>query len=64
MLYPLMPQTRMQGQAKFPCKRLQQAVHHATCLDWYVDHNALNRKESPCFKCAQGQANREAFARS
>lgn len=64
MLYPLMSQTQMQGEAEFGCKRMQQAIQTAVCLDWFVDHNALNRKDSPCFKCQQGQANREAFARS
>ncbi len=64
MLYPLMSQTQMQGEAEFQCKRMQQRIQTAVCLDWFVDHNALNRKDSPCFKCQQGQSNREAFAQS
>ena len=64
MLYPLMPQTEMQGAADFFCKKLNENIQLATCLDWFVDHNALNRKDSPCFKCKQGQTNRECFARS
>jgi len=64
MLYPLMPQTKMQGEADFRCKNLAQDVQLATCLDWFVDHNALARRESPCFKCKQGQTNRESFAKS
>lgn len=64
MLYPLMPQTEMQGEAEFPCKNLNQKVQLATCLDWFVDHNALGRRQSPCFKCKQGQDNRESFAKS
>ena len=64
MIFPLMPQTQMQGGAEFFCKRMQQPIQTAKCLDWFVDHNALARKESPCFKCKQGETNREAFARS
>ena len=64
MLYPLMPQTAMQGAAKFDCKNMKQAIQTAVCLKWFVDHNALNRKDSPCWKCQQGQDNRESFARS
>lgn len=64
MLYPLMPQTKMQGQASFGCKRLGQDVTVAACLDWFVDHNALCKKASACFKCPQGQKNREEFSRS
>ena len=64
MLYPLMAQTKMTGEAKFQCKGLGEQIPFAKCLDWFVDHNALRRKESPCFKCKQGQLNREEFARS
>jgi hypothetical protein len=64
MIFPLMPQTEMSGTAEFQCKRLRTRVSTSKCIDWYVDHNALNRKESSCFGCQQGQENREAFARS
>jgi hypothetical protein len=64
MLYPLMPQTKMEGEADFYCSGLKRRVALAKCMDWFVDHNALRRKESPCFKCALGTANRENFARS
>ena len=64
MMYPLMPQTAMQGTATFDCKNMKQTIQTAVCLQWFVDHNALNRKESPCWKCTQGQDNRESFARS
>ncbi len=64
MLYPLMPQTQMKGAAEFKCKKMNTKIATSTCLDWYVDHNALRRTESPCFKCQQGLANRECFARS
>lgn len=64
MLYPLMPQTEMDGQATFKCEKLSQEIHLAKCMTWYVDHTALGRKTSPCFNCKQGQCNRESFARS
>lgn len=64
MLYPLMPQTQMAGAAEFPCKKMNAAIAVSTCMDWFVDHNALRRKDSPCFACQQGQENREDFARS
>ena len=64
MLYPLMSQTEMKGEAEFLCDRMRMQVQTATCLDWFCDHNALARKESPCFKCPQGQKNREDFAKS
>jgi hypothetical protein len=64
VIYPLMSQTEMTGEAEFKCNRMNAAVATATCLEWYVDHNALMRKDSPCFKCMQGQSNREQFAKS
>ncbi len=64
MLYPLMAQTAMDGEASFGCDRMQQPVHYAKCMKWFVDHNALMRKTSPCFKCKQGQLNREQYAKS
>ncbi len=64
MIYPLMPQTEMQGQSDFACERMKTRIQTATCLDWFVDHNALMRRDSPCFNCKQGQQNRERFAKS
>lgn len=64
MLYPLMAQTQMAGEAEFDCNRMCAKVQYAACMDWFVDHNALARKDSPCFKCVQGEKNREEFSRS
>ncbi len=64
MLYPLMPQTRMHGEAEFQCERMGSKVAVAKCMSWYVDHTALRRKTSPCHKCPQGQTNRECFSKS
>jgi hypothetical protein len=64
MLFPLLPQTELHGDATFACKRLGQAVQTSACLKWYVDYNALRRTDSPCFKCPQGLKNREDFAKS
>jgi len=64
MMYPLLPQTQFDGGAKFKCNNMNQEMSVAACLKWFVDHNALNRKESPCFKCTQGKDNRECFSRS
>ena len=64
MLFPLRAQTAMDGEAQFACERMQQPIHYSKCMSWFVDHNALRRKSSPCFKCGQGQANREAYAKS
>jgi hypothetical protein len=64
MLYPLMPQTEMQGEDDFFCKARRTKMLTATCLDYFVDNNALRRLESPCYKCQQGQDNRESFSKS
>ena len=64
MLYPLMPQTKMEGEATFACDALGQDLAVAKCMEWFVDHTALNRKQSPCYKCKQGQGIREEFSRS
>ena len=64
MLYPLMSQTEMKGEAEFFCPNLKQMLATAKCLDWYVDHNALKRTESPCYKCDLGLKNRQEFAGS
>jgi len=64
MIFPLMPQTQMDGGAEFTCKALSQKLPVSKCLTWFVDHTALQRKNSPCYNCTQGQCNREQFARS
>ena len=48
----------------FFCKGRNENVNIKFCIDSYVDVNALNIKDSPCFKCSQGQDIREAYANS
>ena len=46
----------------FFCKFLGGTVTVAQCLDDYMNANALNIKNSPCFKCAHGLKMRGEFA--
>ena len=46
----------------FFCKFLGCTVTVAQCLDDYMNANALNIKNSPCFKCAHGLKMRGEFA--
>lgn len=48
----------------FQCNTMHRELPMAACIDWFVDHNALARRDSPCFRCKQGLKMREAFARS
>jgi hypothetical protein len=34
------------------------------CMSDFVDANALNWKDKPCFKCVQGEENRLMYAKS
>lgn len=51
------------GQA-FYCKNRQAEVTMLFCLDSFVDVNALNIKDSQCYKCQQGNKVRAEFATS
>jgi len=46
------------------CKPKQEDMPVEQCLDLYVEANAFNKKDSPCFKCPQGQRLRSLIARS
>jgi len=46
------------------CKARQEDMPAEQCLDLYVEANAFNKKDSPCFKCPQGQRIRSIIARS
>lgn len=46
----------------FFCKFLHRTVHVQECLDDYMNANALNIKNSPCFKCAHGLKMRTEFS--
>lgn len=46
----------------FRCAHRGRALHLATCLDDYMNANALRVKSMVCFECTQGNCNRETFA--
>jgi hypothetical protein len=46
----------------FNCKFLHRELAIADCMNHYVNANALNIKNSPCFKCAHGLKTRLEFA--
>lgn len=46
----------------FRCIQRGRHLTLATCLDDYMNANALRVKSMVCFECAQGGGNRESFA--
>jgi hypothetical protein len=46
----------------FRCQHRGRNLLLATCLDDYMNANALRVKSMVCFECTQGGCNREAFA--
>ncbi len=50
------------GNKTFFCENRQAQVTTLFCLDSFVDVNALNIKDSQCFKCPQGNRVRCRFA--
>jgi hypothetical protein len=46
----------------FFCEARTENVSTMFCIDSFVDVNALNIKDSPCFKCAQGGTVRDEFS--
>lgn len=52
------------GETTFYCENRQMEVSLLFCLDAYVDVNALNMRDSQCFKCGQGARIRNRFANS
>lgn len=50
------------GSERFYCKNRQSEVTMLFCLDSYVDVNALNIKDSQCFRCNQGNRVRSDFS--
>ncbi len=46
----------------FYCKNRQSTVEVLFCLNSFVDVNALNVRDSQCFKCSQGGRIRTDFA--
>jgi hypothetical protein len=47
---------------KFRCHVLDREVIVRACVEGFVDANALNKTDSPCFRCAQGAKVRDIFA--
>lgn len=46
----------------FRCGQRSRNLLLATCLDDYMNANALRVRSMVCFECPQGVGNREAFA--
>jgi hypothetical protein len=46
----------------FRCQHRARTLSLATCLDDYMNANALRVKSMVCFECPQGGQNRETFA--
>lgn len=46
----------------FRCHQRNRNLLLATCLDDYMNANALRVKSMVCFECMQGAGNRETFA--
>ena len=48
----------------FYCRAYSQRMSIFNCMTTFVDCNALNKKDSPCFKCVQGEENRKGYSKS
>lgn len=48
----------------FHCRGYAKRMSVHDCMATFVDANALNQKDKPCFKCTQGQDNRLNYAKS
>ena len=46
----------------FYCRSRRDHITLESCLDGYVDANAMERRRSACFRCPQGRRNREGFS--
>ena len=56
--------SQVKEQEHFDCRPLQTNLRVENCLANYVDANALNLRNSVCFKCNQGAEIRAAYANS
>ena len=54
--------TFVRGTASFTCERRKAEVTHADCYDDHMNAVALIIKTSPCYRCKEGAAKREAYA--
>ena len=50
------------GSETFYCENRQAMITTLFCLNSFVDVNALNIRDSQCFKCSQGGKIRSEFA--
>ena len=48
----------------FVCDNRNENVAVMFCIDSFVDVNALNIKDSPCYRCDQGQCVRDKFSKA
>lgn len=48
----------------FQCRGYAKRMSVHDCMALFVDSNALNQKDRPCFRCTQGQDNRLNYAKS
>ena len=48
----------------FNCRARGTELSVLICMSDYVDANALKRKDSPCFSCAQGADIRVEYAKA
>lgn len=48
----------------FHCRGYAKRMSVHDCMAMFVDANALNQKDKPCFRCTQGQDNRATYSKS
>ena len=47
----------------FHCRAFGERMSIFNCMQYYVDANALNQSDKPCFKCTQGTEIRTKYAK-
>ncbi|MGM0578008.1 MAG: hypothetical protein ACQEXJ_19940 [Myxococcota bacterium] len=48
----------------FYCRAYMKRMSIFNCMKSYVDVNALNDKDNPCWKCAQGEDVRAGYSKA
>ena len=48
----------------FHCRAFAKRMSVHDCMAMFVDANALNQKDRPCFRCNQGQDNRLQYTKT
>lgn len=46
----------------FYCRSRRDHITLESCLDGYMESNAMDRRRSACYRCPQGRRNRECFS--